>query len=286
MAQSLTQELAGILLVLAVALLFSCEEVENFDEIDQPRFTGSYAPDMSGNTEKLKFVTFNIEYAIKIDEAIEELSTDEGLKDADIIFFQEMDEKGSEAIAQRLEYNYVFYPSNRNTEGQLFGLSILSKWPLINDEKILLPHATPLNNRKRIAISAETVIGDKHIRLYNIHPATLSVPKAHRREQFEMVVKHLLQLEQNQEVDHVIIAGDFNTDKSIDIEYLVNLYANHGFTWASREVGPTWQKFDGLVKFTLDHIFSRGLTLEKAGKPSKTSASDHLPVWAEWTFQK
>lgn len=285
MIQSPTQILSGIFLVLAAALMISCEEVENYDEVDHPRFTGNYAPNIpKSNTENLKIVTFNIEYAIKIDEAIKELSTDEDLKNADFIFFQEMDEKGSEAIAKSLEYNYVFYPSSRNTEGQLFGLSILSKWPLIKDEKISLPHATPLNNRKRIAISAEAVLGDKNIRLYNIHPATLSVPKAHRREQFEMVVKHLLKLEQKQEINHAIIAGDFNTDKSIDIKYLVDLYAKQGFTWASRDVGPTWQKFDGLAKFTLDHIFSRGLILKKAGKPSKTSASDHLPIWAEWTF--
>jgi len=258
----------------------SCDKVENFTDVNSPRYSGDYAPIQSGDIpEEIKIVTFNIEFAIKIDEAILELGESENLKNADIVFLQEMDEVGTEAIAIALEYNYVYYPSNRNLNDQLFGQAILSKWPILDDEKILLPHATPINNRKRIAVTANVMVGDVAIRVYNMHPATLSVPKSKRRDQFRTIVYHLNDLEELQEVDYAIIAGDFNTDKSIDIDFLVNLYKDEGFTWASEDVGPTWQKFSGLAKFTLDHVFSRGFNLKAAGKPSATLASDHLPVW-------
>ncbi len=274
-----------LLIYSTLFLTLACENVENFDEVEQPRFEGHYAIGKKISAPaNLKVVTFNIEFALEIESAIEELGTDENLKGADVIFLQEMDEVGTDAIAKELDYNYVYYPSNKNKNDQLFGLAILSKWPLTNDEKIQLPHTTPINNRKRIAITAETVVGEKVIRLYNIHPGTLSLPKAHRREQFESLVKHLRIIELSQDVDHAIIAGDFNTDKSVDIEYLVNLYGEEGFIWASEEVGPTWQKFSGLAKFTLDHIFSRGLILSAAGKPESTQASDHLPVWVDLEF--
>jgi len=258
----------------------SCEKVENFTDPQGPKFTGFYAPDTSGTIpDEIRVVTFNIEFAIKIDEAIRELGETENLKDADILLLQEMDEVGTEIIARTLAYNYVYYPSNRNLDDQLFGLAILSKWPIVDDEKLLLPHETPINERRRIAVTANILVGSQTIRIYNLHTATLSVPKAKRRDQFRAVVNHLNQVEQMVSADQAIIAGDFNTDKSNDIDFLVNLYKEEGFNWANENVGPTWQKFSGIRKFRLDHVFTRGFEITAAGKPSESKASDHLPIW-------
>ena len=266
-----------------MTFLLACEQVENFIEIGQPRFDGQYAPDLTGEKpENLRLVTFNIEYALEIEGAINELGSHEELKDADVIFLQEMDEIGTEAIAKALSYDYVYYPSNKNIDGRLFGLAILSKWPISNDEKIPLPHTTPINDRKRIALTAEIQLPKNTIRLYNMHPGTLSMPKSQRREQFEAIVTHFKKLGQYQTLERAIIGGDFNTDKSNDIDFLVQLYEAEGFIWASSEVGHTYQKFSGLAKYTLDHVFSKGLEVIDAGKPEQTSASDHLPVWVEW----
>lgn len=272
-----------ILLGLSI-LIISCEKIENYTEIGTPRYAENYAPVLTAGTEEIKLVTFNIEFAQKIEEAIEELKTSENLKNADLIFLQEMDEVGTEAIARALEYNYIYYPSNRNPNGQLFGLAILSKWPIIEDEKILLPHEKPINGRKNIAMTAEIMIGSQILRVYNIHAATFILPKSKRRDQFRTLITHLNKLEESQSIDHVLIAGDFNTDKSNDIEYLVDIYKAEGFHWASEEVGPTYQTLSGLSKFTLDHVFIRGLDLIEAGKNDQTSASDHLPIWMDIKF--
>ena len=264
--------------------LSSCEKIENFTEIETPRFEGNYAPIIDGAPEEIKIVNFNIEFAKKIEEAIEELNTSENLKAADIITLQEMDEIGTEAIAKALEYNYVYYPSNRNPDGSLFGLAILSKWPIIEDEKILLPYEKPLNDRRKIAITTEISIGDQSVRVYNVHTSTLILPKAKRREQYRKLIEHLDALEESQTINHVLIAGDFNTNKSSDRDYLVDIYASAGLLWASEEVGPTYQLFSGLTQYTLDHVFTRGFELIDAGKNKETKASDHVPIWMKLKF--
>lgn len=265
-------------------LIVSCGKIENFTEIDSPRYVGNYAPILSYDPTEIKIVSFNIEFAQKIEEAIEELRTSENLESADIIFLQEMDEVGTEAIAKALEYNYVYYPSNRNTDGQFFGLSILAKWPIVEDEKIILPHEKPINGRKNIGLSAEIMLGSQTVRVYNIHAATFILPKSKRRDQYRTLIGHLNELEKSQTIENVIIAGDFNTDKSNDIEYLVDIHEVEGFQWASEEIGPTYQTLSGFSKFTLDHVFIRGFDLLGAGKNKETKASDHLPIWIDMKF--
>ena len=91
--------------LLALAfLLLSCNKVDNFLEIDTPRFSGNFATESTNTPDEIKLVSFNIEFGIKLEEAIEELQTSENLRDADIILLQEMDEVGTETIAQTLEY--------------------------------------------------------------------------------------------------------------------------------------------------------------------------------------
>jgi hypothetical protein len=50
-------------------------------------------------------------YGEKLEQAIKTLEDAPELRDADILLFQEIDAVGVEAIAQRLGYNYVFYPA-------------------------------------------------------------------------------------------------------------------------------------------------------------------------------
>jgi endonuclease/exonuclease/phosphatase (EEP) superfamily protein YafD len=42
----------------------------------------------------------------------------------------------------------------------------------------------------------------------------------------------------------------------------------------------------GLLKFELDHIFSRGFEVMSAGKVKEAKASDHIPVWTVLKIKK
>lgn len=118
----------------------------------------------------------------------------------------------------------------------------------------------------------------------NIHSSTFTVAKAKRREQYGFPLAHLNDLEASEEVEKVLIGGDFNTDKDIDIDYLVNLHQEEGFLWASETIGPTYQTLSGLFSYRLDHFFTRGFDLLEAGKSAETRASDHVPLWIKLRF--
>ena len=77
-------------------------------------------------------VTFNIEYAKKMDLALQLLREDPALQDVDILALQEMDAPATEKLARELGMNSLYVPSavHPSTDRD-FGCSILSRWPLV-----------------------------------------------------------------------------------------------------------------------------------------------------------
>ena len=39
-----------------------------------------------------------------------------------------------------------------------------------------------------------------------------------------------------------------------------------------------------MIKFEMDHVFTRGLTVVENGKLEEARASDHLPIWLMLKF--
>src|SRR5258707_14905928 len=97
--------------LLAAVSLAGCASVHNYLEPEGPRYAGgpnpmSAAPPRADGS--LRVVSFNIEYAKRIPEAIAALRAD-GLRGADVIALQEMDAPGTAAVAEALGLNYVYY---------------------------------------------------------------------------------------------------------------------------------------------------------------------------------
>ena len=81
----------------------------SYEEENSPLFEGDYSGQnmicVPGENPSIKVVSFNIEFAQNIDEAIE-LLKQEPLANADVILLQEMDEIGTESIAKSLNMSY------------------------------------------------------------------------------------------------------------------------------------------------------------------------------------
>jgi hypothetical protein len=73
-----------------------------------PVYTGRYGPENTAAKETIAVVSYNIRFAEKITEAIDDLSGMSELRDAEILLLQEMDHEGTESIASALRYNYVY----------------------------------------------------------------------------------------------------------------------------------------------------------------------------------
>jgi endonuclease/exonuclease/phosphatase family metal-dependent hydrolase len=89
----------------------------------------------------LRIVSFNIEFGVHVDSAIGLLTSDPALRAADVILLQEMDGEGTERVADALGFWYVYFPAiyHLRTHRE-FGNAVLSRWPIVEDRKILLPH--------------------------------------------------------------------------------------------------------------------------------------------------
>lgn len=258
------------MLVLASLLAGCATSRMNYSDAAGPRYAGGeagYLPLLP--PASLKVVTFNVQYAEAIDSAIALLEQDSKLKGADLLLLQEMDEPGARRIAEGLGMHYVYYPATVHpATNRDFGNAILSRWPIVEDEKVLLPYHGWWRGTQRAAVGATLQVGTERIRVYSVHfaMATEQWP-SHRRAQADAVIAN-----SRQGWDRVIIGGDVN-----DVG-MGEIFADSGFAWPTRHEAPTkhtWQ---------FDHIFLEGLELntpESTGVVTNVrGASDHKAVWA------
>jgi endonuclease/exonuclease/phosphatase family metal-dependent hydrolase len=212
--------------------------------------------------------SFNIEFSQKVDSAIAVLRREPGLRDADVLLLQEMTARATEAVATALGLWYVYYPAiyHYRTKRDM-GNAILSRWPIIDDKKIVLPHRSRFVGTQRIATGATLRVGNRLVRVYSTHLGTMGdVAPAARREQLAAI------LADAESYPHVIIGGDMN-DAGVG-----QAVRARGYAWPTQR-GPATASLG-----RLDHIFFKGFaTPDSSGTgtvENVSGASDHLPVWA------
>jgi endonuclease/exonuclease/phosphatase family metal-dependent hydrolase len=251
------------------ALSTACQTQRNYTTADGPRHANAPPPhiEAADPSDTIRIVSFNIEFAMEIDSAYKVLSTDPALKNADIILLQEMDAPGTNYIARQLGMWYVYYPATLHIKhGRDFGNAVLSRYPIVADEKIILPHLARVYRTIRTATAATIVIGRDTVRAYSAHLGTVAnVNAQQRREQLETILKDAAKY------TRVIIGGDMNAPA-----------VGH----VAREAGYLWPTEDGPATATigrLDHIFLKGLLIPQTNATGTVldvrNASDHRPIW-------
>jgi endonuclease/exonuclease/phosphatase family metal-dependent hydrolase len=214
-------------------------------------------------------VTFNIEYAKRIDAALAALRSHPDLRGADVLALQEMDAPGVERIARELGLNYVYYPASLHPGTRRdVGNAILSPWPLDDDRKLLLPHRSRVLGQGRAAVTARVLVAGRPIRVYSVHLGSpLGTSGGNRRQQAEVILADARAF-----AEPVLVAGDFNSSS------VGRLFEGEGFVWPTKGKGATTRRF------SFDHVLARGLVpraVAGAGVAREVrDASDHRPVWA------
>lgn len=262
-------------LLVACTVVVSCVPAMNYDNPLEPRFAGNFSderPDFDGT---IKVVSYNIGFAENVDRAIHELTEFDELRGADIILLQEMDEAGTRSIAQALRYEFVYYPASVHSyHHKNFGNAILSKWPISDSEKILLPHVNPRNKQRRIAVKAVVNVEQFKVLTYSVHIETFWLGWRKRDAQMAFLVNSI-----DGSYGHAVVGGDFNTLTPRSIRELEDRFDRIGMERASRGTGCTVTY--GFFGFTLDHIFTKGMSVKEAGISEESEASDHVPIWVE-----
>jgi endonuclease/exonuclease/phosphatase family metal-dependent hydrolase len=257
--------------LLALGLVAGCRTGRNYASPEGPRYAGHpQAPDSGAfsDTTTLKVVSFNIEFALHVDSAIAVLASNLALRDADVLLLQEMDEKATKRIADSLHLWYVYYPAILHLRThRLFGNAVLSRWPIVEDRKIVLPHVSRFVRTQRTATAATIRVGRQLVRIYSTHLGTMTdVAPAARGDQLRAIIADASRY------PRVVIGGDMN-DPGVG-----HVATEMGFLWPTQR-GPSTSLLG-----RLDHIFLRGLgspdTAAAGTVADVGSASDHLPVWA------
>lgn len=222
--------------------------------------------------ESLLVVTFNVKYAEQTGRAIELLQTAPELRGADVVMLQEMNEDAVAEAATALGMNYVYYPAVLHpVPKKNFGNALLSRWPIVDDQKLILPSRSVSRGGQRVAVAATLLVGSERVRVYAVHLSTiLEVWFTGQTNQIEALIRSA------EGYDRVIVAGDMNSH-----DHVGALFSDSGYFWPSWSTGPTTHKL-----FAVDHVFTRGFQGAGSGAvQDNLGASDHLPVWATLTFR-
>lgn len=258
-------------LVFLVGLLAGCRTGQVFPDPAGPRFAGGeppYAGRPAPGPDTLTVASFNLRWGQEVDSALAVLRAEPRLASADILLLQEMDEAGTRRIAEELGLAFVYYPAiYRPATGRNFGNAVLSRWPIVEDAKLVLPHRAIFAWTQRTATRASIRIGSTLVQVYSLHLATpVNLALRDRRNQLRAVLSDAARH------PHVIIGGDLNSGS------VGGMVAERGYAWPTR-YGPRTVFFG-----RWDHIFFKGLTPLEEGSSGTVAdvrgASDHKPVWA------
>ena len=262
--------LAALLIILLFMVLAARRPIGDYSDPEEPFYEGKYADTAAQFDGTLRVVSWNIYYGDDLEPIITTLETSDELMDADILLLQEMNNEGAETLARELKYDYVYYPAVRDDERHKeYGTAILSKWPLWDARKIVLPKWLPGWVEDRNAARAITTVDGKDILLYSVHLDNIWMDP-----QGEFLGEDI-----STQPQMSILGGDFNTWRSKSIASLESGMKKIGMERLTRGTGHTFSAYGWHP--TLDHIFSvEGLDYQ-AGVFRQTHASDHYPVWAD-----
>ena len=262
---------------LGLALTSACRTGRDYPDPLGPRYVGGPPRDTTTGPHgrrpdapgiPLRIVSFNIAFARRIDAAIALLTTDESLRGADVILLQEMDAVATKRIADALAMGYVYYPAIYHRRARRdFGNAILSRWPILEDAKLILPHVSRYARTHRGATAATLSVNGTRVRVYSTHLATIADLSARRRrDQLRAIVADAAPY------PLVVIGGDLN---DANVGRVAKEEA--GYAWPTQR-GPRTTRFG-----RWDHVFFKGLRSPDsaaAGMVRSRDVSDHHPIWA------
>ncbi len=234
---------------------------------------------MAGNPT-IRVVSWNIEHGLEVDRAIDALSNNPDLKDADLILLQEMDDVGPQRIAEALGLQATYRAGCTIAKtGKPFGNAILARGSIGEVVTFNLSHKALLYGSPRIGVTAPVTIEPKtggaplDLFVCSVHAEVSTLSHRKQLVQYDEIVDRLTASDSN-----VIVGGDFNTASHRSIEGLVTKMGAVGLDRLLPAGQQTFFRFGR--PFELDHLFSSGFSVVDAGVSRGHEASDHDPVWA------
>ena len=239
---------------------------------------------------EIKIVGYNIRWrgGDDLKRLIQTLRDDPEIGGAHVIGLQEVDRNrkrsgnvnAARLMAEELGMHYAWAAppcdgkkrDDREAGEDETGVAILSRYPLSDVERIVLPHAGP-GCRRRAAVGATVNVNGTPLRVYSVHAETrLEIAK--KTEQWRAAIDSLAR---RPEVQRAVVLGDFNSIKGKDVRAARKLFSESNFTTPFPDDKSTWKTF--VIKLKLDWLWLRGLQPASHGIAKHVKFSDHYPLW-------
>ncbi len=239
---------------------------------------------------EIKIVSYNIRWrgGDDLKRLIQTLRDDPEIGGAHVIGLQEVDRNrkrsgnvnAARLMAEELGMHYAWAapPSDgkkrddREAGEDETGVAILSRYPLSDVERIVLPHTGP-GCRRRAAVGATADVEGTPVRVYSVHAETrLEIAK--KTEQWRAAIDSLAR---RPGVRRAVVLGDFNSIKGKDVRAARKLFSESNFTTPFPDDKSTWKTF--VFKLKLDWLWLRGLSPASHGIAKGVKFSDHYPLW-------
>jgi len=239
---------------------------------------------------EIKIVSYNIRWrgGDDLKRLIETLRADKEIGGAHVIGLQEVDRdrrrsggvNAARLMADSLGMYYAWAapPSDgkknddREAGEDETGVAILSRFPLADAERLVLPHYGP-GCRRRAGVGATVSVGGQKIRVYSLHAET-RIEIAKKTEQWRAPLDSLAR---RPDITRAVVLGDFNSIKGKDVRASRKLFDGAGFTTPFPDDKSTWKTF--VIKLKLDWLWLRGLDATSHGIAKHVKFSDHYPLW-------
>src|SRR5690606_18871809 len=225
-----------------------CSIEENYLDPDGPRYAGDHRTGEPAAGSRFLVVSYNLAYGREVEAAIDALGR-EPLAEVDLLLMQEMDPDGVDRIAAALGLAYVYYPASVKM-GMDWGNAVLTRWPITSDHKVLLPHADPYADTRRIAVAAHIAVGGG-LDVYSTHTATPRLGLRPRLDQADAILEDAAGLD-----GPTLVGGDLITGDPDGADQTLQLFGVHGFAWITDGASDTGSA-SGVTDVTLGYVFGR-----------------------------
>lgn len=216
----------------------------------------------------LRLATYNIQLGQQLDRVEAVIRRDPALAAADILALQEADEAAVDRLAGST-HGYAYYAASQHpASGRNFGPAILSRWPILDHAKVILPRADRQHGLLRIAVRATLLVHGVPMQVYALHLSTLWESSFRGQDaQARAVIADAAASR-----DPVLVIGDLNR------RGVARVFEQGGYRWLTRNVGRTH------LLWSFDHMFARGVAVGRVNAgaiDAGLTASDHRAVFAE-----
>lgn len=192
-----------------------------------------------------------------------------------LILFQEYRTMNRKSVLDKhIEYGYGFFP-NIIYKQHHYGLVSASRSEIIDVDCYTTPDVEPLIKTPKITLETTYEMrSGKQLRVVNVHMIN-----------FVKIKKFLAQISQIETVLQkdempLILSGDFNTWNKKRMHILQKLCLSYGL----KDVHFPGQKHQkSPFPYPLDHVYYRGLAVEKAQVIDEIETSDHKPLLVSFT---